>query len=59
MRLLEQAVQPVVLNQAWKLLRNEHTPWSVTVNRDQLQRDLVLHLLEVSVHADTQHFFQN
>lgn len=39
-------MEPTVLDQAWRILRTEHTPWSVTVNRDQLQQHLVRHLLE-------------
>ncbi len=34
------------MNQAWKMMKTEHTPWSVTVNRDQLQRDLLCYVLE-------------
>ncbi len=45
MRLLEQAMQPEVLNAVWNRLKVEHTPWSATVERDQLQRDLMQHLL--------------
>jgi RNA-directed DNA polymerase len=45
MTIIEQAMQPEVLNQAWNLLKKEHTPWSVKVNRDQLQQNLMQHLL--------------
>ncbi|NKB64822.1 MAG: Retron-type reverse transcriptase [Gammaproteobacteria bacterium] len=43
--LLEKAMAPEVLDQSWRRLRNEHTPWSVKVNRDQLQQHLLKHVL--------------
>lgn len=46
MKLLQQAMEPAVLNQAWKMMKTEHTPWSATVNRDQLQRDLLEYVLD-------------
>ena len=46
MTLLEQAMDPAVLNQAWRLLKNEHTPWSATTHRDQLQNHLLKYILE-------------
>ena len=45
--LLECAMAPATLNEAWRSLRKEHTPWSVGVNRDMLERDLFTHLLEL------------
>lgn len=45
MSILQTAMQPEILDKAWNLLKTEHTPWSVTVNRDQLQRNLMRHLL--------------
>ncbi|MDD5392724.1 MAG: reverse transcriptase domain-containing protein [Thiothrix sp.] len=45
MSILETAMQPDILDKAWNLLKTEHTPWSVTVDRDQLQRNLMRHLL--------------
>ncbi len=44
--LLEQAMTPEVLDLTWRRLRREHTPWSITVSRDQLQHHLLKHLLE-------------
>ncbi len=44
--LIEQAMSPGVLDTAWRRLRNQHTPWSVEVDRDQLQNHLVRHLLQ-------------
>ncbi len=44
--LLKQAMAPEVLNLTWRRLRREHTPWSVTVSRDQLQQHLLKHILE-------------
>jgi group II intron reverse transcriptase/maturase len=37
---------PDVLNESWRRLQKEHTPWSVHVTREQLQRHLVKHILE-------------
>ncbi len=45
MSILETAMQPDILDKAWNLLKTEHTPWSVTVNREQLQRNLMRYLL--------------
>ena len=45
MSLLEQAMSPDTLNNCWKRLHNEHTPWSLNVSRDDLQRNLLKHLL--------------
>lgn len=46
MSLLETVMQPEILDKAWNLLKTEHTPWSVTVDRDQLQRHVMRHLLQ-------------
>ena len=43
--LLEEAMTPARLNAAWRRLRNEHTPWSEKVTRDELQWNFVEHLL--------------
>ncbi len=43
--LLERAMSPEVLNASWRRLKNEHTPWSPTLSRDVMQRDLLKHLL--------------
>lgn len=45
MSVLQAAMQPEVLDKAWNVLKTEHTPWSVTVDRDQLQRNLMRHFL--------------
>jgi group II intron reverse transcriptase/maturase len=44
--LLKQAMAPEVLDQTWRRLRREHTPWSIHVSRDQLQQHLLKHILE-------------
>lgn len=44
--LLDQAMAPENLNQAWRRLKCEHTPWSPQVSRDELQWHLMRHLLE-------------
>ena len=44
--ILQQAMSPEVLNQSWRRLQKEHTPWSNTVNRDELQRHLLKYILE-------------
>lgn len=46
MSILATAMQPDILDQAWNLLKTEHTPWSVTVDREQLQRNLMRYLLQ-------------
>ncbi|MFP7753717.1 reverse transcriptase domain-containing protein [Thermodesulfobacteriota bacterium B35] len=43
--LLEQAMSPEILDQAWRRLRREHTPWSVTVSREALEYHLLAHIL--------------
>ena len=43
---LQQAMSPEVLNQSWRRLQKEHTPWSSTVNRDELQRHLLKYILK-------------
>lgn len=43
---IQQAISPDVLNLSWRRLKNEHTPWSPTVNRDQLQGNLLKYILE-------------
>ncbi|HGG60403.1 MAG TPA: Retron-type reverse transcriptase [Gammaproteobacteria bacterium] len=45
--LLQQAMSPEVLDRAWRRLRNEHTPWAVGVDRDELQRHLFRHTLRM------------
>lgn len=45
--LLEQVLQPDVLDEAWRRVRNEHTPWSKGVDRDQLEQHLLLHVLSL------------
>lgn len=42
---LELAMSPDVLDQSWQRLKSEHTPWSLTVSRDDLERHLVQHIL--------------
>lgn len=44
--LLEHAMSPETLNQAWRLIKSEHTPWAPTVNREQLQQHLVGYILK-------------
>ncbi len=43
--LLQQAMSPEVLDQSWRRLRKEHTPWSIDTDRDQLERHLLRHIL--------------
>jgi RNA-directed DNA polymerase len=44
--LLHQAMAPDVLDVTWRRLRREHTLWSLTVSREQLQQHLLKHILE-------------
>lgn len=43
--LLELAMSADILDQSWNRLKSEHTPWSPTVTREELERHLVQHLL--------------
>lgn len=45
--LLEQALSPEVLNQSWRRVKREHTPWSSKVSRQQLDWHFVRYLLEL------------
>lgn len=44
--IIQQAMSPDVLNLSWRRLKKEHTPWSPTVSRDELQRHLLKYILE-------------
>ena len=44
--LLQQAMHPDTLDSSWRRLRSEHTPWSVSTDRDQLAQHTIRHLLE-------------
>ena len=44
--LLQQAMTPEALDRAWRRLKSEHTPWSPTIGRDDLQHHLMRHLLQ-------------
>ncbi len=44
--LLEHAMSAEVLNRSWRRLRNEHTPWSPSVSRNQLEQNLLKYVLE-------------
>ncbi len=44
--LLEQAMSPEILDQSWRRLRGEHTPWNITTSREQLQQHLLRHILQ-------------
>lgn len=44
--LLDQAMAPEALNQAWRRLKTEHTPWAPDIAREELQHNLMRHLLE-------------
>ncbi len=45
--LMEQAMSPQVLDASWRRLRTQHTPWSVAVGRDELERHLLRHILQM------------
>jgi len=36
---------PEVLNESWRRLRNEHTPWTLHVSRDEMHRNLLKYIL--------------
>jgi group II intron reverse transcriptase/maturase len=42
--LLERAMSADILDQSWNRLKSEHTPWSETVTREELDRHLMRHL---------------
>ncbi len=42
---LERAMQADVLDRAWRKIRRQHTPWSVTVSRDELEYHLLAHII--------------
>lgn len=44
--LIQQAMSPDTLNLSWRRLKKEHTPWSPTINRGQLQNHLLKYILE-------------
>jgi len=44
-KLLELAMSAEILDQSWQRLKSEHTPWSPTISRDNLERHLVQHLV--------------
>ena len=43
--ILHRAMAPEVLDQSWRRLRTEHTPWSIGITREQLQQHLLQHVL--------------
>jgi RNA-directed DNA polymerase len=43
--LLVTAMAPDALDRVWRRLKNEHTPWSPMVSREELQHHLMRHLL--------------
>jgi retron-type reverse transcriptase len=45
--LLEQAMSAEILDLSWSRLKTEHTPWSPTVSRDELEKHPLLHLLSL------------
>jgi len=47
MSLLERAMSPKTMDTAWRLLKKEHTPWSVDTDRGELERHLLSHLLKL------------
>lgn len=47
MTLLEQAMQPDMIDQSWRKLKTEHTPWTPQVNRKVLEQHLLLHILSL------------
>lgn len=40
-------LHPDVLDEAWRRVRTEHTPWSKGVDRDQLEQHLLRHILRL------------
>ena len=44
---LEQVLHPDVMDEAWRRVRTEHTPWSKGVDRDQLEQHLLRHILRL------------
>ncbi len=46
LNILQRAMSAEVLDQTWRRLKKEHTPWSVKVTRDELQVHLFKHVLQ-------------
>ena len=46
LNILQKAMSAEVLDQTWRRLKKEHTPWSVKVSRDELQVHLFKHVLQ-------------
>lgn len=42
---IDMAMNPEILDEAWRKLRRKHTPWSETVSRDSLEQHLLLHII--------------
>lgn len=38
-------MEPEILDKAWRKIRRQHTPWSITVSRDLLEQHLLAHVL--------------
>ena len=45
--LLKQSLSAGNLNQAWKKVKHQHTPWSATISRKELDWNLLQHILEM------------
>ncbi len=45
--LFEQMISPEVINQAWRVLRSDHAVWEPGLRREEMERDLPLHLLRL------------
>jgi len=46
MNILQKAMSAEVLDLSWRKLKQEHTPWSIKVSRDDLQAHLFKHVLQ-------------
>jgi len=47
---LEQAMSAQNLNLAWRKLKHQHTPWSPSISRKELDYNLLQHILELREH---------
>lgn len=45
--LFERMLSPVVINRAWRVLRSDHAVWEPGLRREEMERDLPLHLLRL------------
>ena len=51
--ILKQAASPQVLNQAWRKLHNDKAVWKPGLQRSEMERNLVFHILTLAEELKT------